>query len=1336
MLRLLLLVSWGLTLAAQTQIDLRTQAKNIDFSAANSTRPIKTGTVLPATCVAGNMFFKTDAQAGENLYGCTAANTWSIQGGIPSGNCQYNATSQILTCTDSNNNLYTVVETATSGALNQWIDYIASTGIPHTSQPTAAAVGAVADPGSNGIPYRNGPGTAAPANAGQMSGPFFCQDAGAGGGYACSLNPPIPAYQTGATYWFKAGAANTGAATINFNALGPKSILKQYNKALAANDILAGQWVIVTYDGTNMEMQSQIANTPQGAVPSVFGRTGAVTAQGGDYSFPQISGTASASQLPGVAMRTDQGNAVTAGTQDFSNAAHTLPMKSGTTAMLPPLCTPGETYFATDATAGGNVYGCTAPNVWLAQGNLSVKSSAVAVGARNTANFIAGAGMLSTVSDDGVEINIQSALDTAVVQTQPGEQSGSALLCASSSGSATQYACSMNPTLAAYTSGMALHWKPDVAGAGGPTTLNVDTLGTRPLKESDGATDPASTDISAGKLYNLWYDGSVFRFLAAVGGTGAALNASSPITYNGATGAIGCAACVTTATTADTDLAGTFPHLSVVKVNGAAIPTSGLLKANSAGQITQAAAGDIPDLSATYSTKAGTNTMIGFSDFSGGRWRLPEATFANAPGSPQTGQAWLFTDASTAGTCAGGGSAMAQCRWTGSAWGAIGGGPSITYPGAGVPSSTGSAWGSSYTVGTAANDLLQLNANGQVSAGQMPALTGDATSAAGSAATTVAKVNGGSVPANSALLGTNASSQLIAQTMWGSGTKPVAALALGISGNCVEWGSAGIADTGAPCGSGSGSGANALGYYFVAQAANAPANAINLGALTTGLLKVTVSGNVATPSTATAGTDYAAPNANTAGTAANLSGAPALPNGTTATTQTAGDATTKLATDAFVTAATPSASSSTPVMNGAGSAGSSANYARADHVHPTDTSRSPVAIYPSTAPSPGQLPVGNAGGTGYAPVTLSGSCTITSTGVITCVGGGGTTQRSFINQGVVQAGVSGMAVNLPSSNAPNPTSAGGTDPMSVLDFPQGATDYAWWSFLLPSGYTTGANVSILVESRCNPSACDSTNATTVTPYYTILTGALDAPTWTAGSPFTITNNAAGAVKQTTATITPVGATSGQRLGIKLVANTGSLTPGDSFQLVSFDPTLQVSSGAVASTGGANHVQTADGAGGFVDSGCTATGGAETCASGFAGNATTASNLSGTPAIPNGTTATTQTTGDSTTKIATDAFVAAAMGGVADATTTVGTAAISANTCTSATTVTMTGVTTAMTFTFTPTADLSAVTGWGAGGATLFVDAWPSANTLNYKVCNNSSASITPGLGTTWNVSAR
>ena len=289
-----------------------------------------------------------------------------------------------------------------------------------------------------------------------------------------------------------------------------------------ANTPPANQQYLGWNSGAN---QWQPTTLPAAPVSSIFGRTGPVAAQSGDYSFAQISGTASASQLPSVAMLTNQSNAVTAGTQDFSRAAHTLPMKSGTMAMLPPLCATGETYFATDAPAGGNVYGCTAANAWTGQGNLSVKSGGVLVGTRNAANMIMGAGLIGTVSDDGSEINIQTALDTAVVQTQPGAQSGSALLCASSSGSTSQYKCALNPTLAAYTTGMVLHWRPDVAGAGGATTLNVDTLGAKPVTLADGATPPAAATISAGQLYPIWYDGGVFR-IGSGGGSGAGLSAA------------------------------------------------------------------------------------------------------------------------------------------------------------------------------------------------------------------------------------------------------------------------------------------------------------------------------------------------------------------------------------------------------------------------------------------------------------------------------------------------------------------------------------------------------------------------------------------------------------------------------------------------------------------------------------------------------------------------------------------------------------------------------------------------------------------------------------------
>jgi hypothetical protein len=66
----------------QTKIDLREQTRNIDFSTATLTRPMKTGTALPAACSVGEMYFLTTAASGQNIFGCPAVNTWvQMQGG-------------------------------------------------------------------------------------------------------------------------------------------------------------------------------------------------------------------------------------------------------------------------------------------------------------------------------------------------------------------------------------------------------------------------------------------------------------------------------------------------------------------------------------------------------------------------------------------------------------------------------------------------------------------------------------------------------------------------------------------------------------------------------------------------------------------------------------------------------------------------------------------------------------------------------------------------------------------------------------------------------------------------------------------------------------------------------------------------------------------------------------------------------------------------------------------------------------------------------------------------------------------------------------------------------
>lgn len=75
----------GRLFSQPTQIDLRMQSKNIDFSAATATKPFKSGTTLPATCTMGEIFYKQDAPAGSNLYACTSLNTWTLEQGAGGG---------------------------------------------------------------------------------------------------------------------------------------------------------------------------------------------------------------------------------------------------------------------------------------------------------------------------------------------------------------------------------------------------------------------------------------------------------------------------------------------------------------------------------------------------------------------------------------------------------------------------------------------------------------------------------------------------------------------------------------------------------------------------------------------------------------------------------------------------------------------------------------------------------------------------------------------------------------------------------------------------------------------------------------------------------------------------------------------------------------------------------------------------------------------------------------------------------------------------------------------------------------------------------------------------
>jgi hypothetical protein len=198
---------------------------------------------------------------------------------------------------------------------------------------------------------------------------------------------------------------------------------------------------------------------------------------------------------------------------DFTNADSTKPIKAGT--VLPPTCTAGELFLDISVPASLELYGCTANNTWVPQGGTTtIENDGVNVGTRATQNFITGTGLVTVISDTGTKVNIQQGADTAVMESRANAQSGTTLLCVSSGGSSPAFTCSMNPTLNGYSAGMAVQWRPSADGSGVPITLNIDTLGAKPVKLADGVTNPTAADLAAGRQYALWYDGSTFRLQA------------------------------------------------------------------------------------------------------------------------------------------------------------------------------------------------------------------------------------------------------------------------------------------------------------------------------------------------------------------------------------------------------------------------------------------------------------------------------------------------------------------------------------------------------------------------------------------------------------------------------------------------------------------------------------------------------------------------------------------------------------------------------------------------------------------------------------------------------
>ncbi|WP_019849832.1 hypothetical protein [Desulfitobacterium sp. PCE1] len=85
----------------------------------------------------------------------------------------------------------------------------------------------------------------------------YAVTAGSANAYTASTTPALPALVAGVAIAVKIHAANTGAATLNWNGKGAKSIKNPDGMAVASGDLASGGIYTLRYDGTNFILQGK-----------------------------------------------------------------------------------------------------------------------------------------------------------------------------------------------------------------------------------------------------------------------------------------------------------------------------------------------------------------------------------------------------------------------------------------------------------------------------------------------------------------------------------------------------------------------------------------------------------------------------------------------------------------------------------------------------------------------------------------------------------------------------------------------------------------------------------------------------------------------------------------------------------------------------------------------------------------------------------------------------------------------------------------------------------------------------------------------------------------------